>query len=29
MLPSAEFIDLLQETLDKWQERKKTLAEQH
>ena len=28
-LSSAEFIDLLQQTLDSWEERKKTLAEHH
>jgi hypothetical protein len=28
-LSSAEFIDLLQQTLDSWEERKKTLAEYH
>ena len=28
-LASAEFIDLLQQTLDGWEERKKTLVEHH
>jgi hypothetical protein len=28
-LSSAEFIDLLQQTLASWEERKKTLAERH
>ncbi|MGZ4853161.1 MAG: hypothetical protein ACXV3D_08270 [Halobacteriota archaeon] len=28
-LSSAEFIELLQQTLDSWEERKKTLAEHH
>ena len=26
---SAEFIDLLEQTLDSWEERKKTLADHH
>ena len=29
VLASAEFIDLLQQTLDSWEKRKKTLAEHH
>ena len=28
-LASAEFIDLLQQTLNSWEERKKTLADHH
>ena len=29
VLASAEFIDLLQQNLNSWEERKKTLAEHH
>ena len=29
VLASTEFIDLLQETLNSWEERKKTLADHH